>query len=109
MSDLVRRYHSYLHFLANSVSPAQKKNLLMTATPEQVHAICEVCYNVLTECIPCTEAQRDRLLAYEKELVNLAGPHVPFRQKKQILVQHGGGFIQDLLSPLLGGISLLLI
>ena len=81
----------------------------MSATPEQVHAICEVCYNVLTECIPCTEAQRKRLLPYEEELVDLAESHVPFKRKKQILVQHGGGFIQDLLSPLVSGISLLLI
>ena len=29
--------------------------MLVTATPEQVHVIYEVCYNVLTECIPCTK------------------------------------------------------
>ena len=109
MSNLIRRNRSYLHLLANSASPAQKKLLLLTATPEQVHAICEVCYNVLTECIPCTEAQRERLLPYKEELVDLAESHVPFRQKKQILVQHGGSFIQDILNPLLSGLSLFLV
>ena len=74
-----------------------------------MHAICEVCYNVLTECVPCTEAQRDKLMQYKDELVDLAESHVPFRRKIQILVQHGGGFIQDLLSPLVSGIDLLLI
>ena len=55
------------------------------------------------ECIPCTEALRDRLSTYEKELVDLTRSRVPFRQKKQILIQYSGGFIQDLLTLLVSG------
>ena len=109
MSELLRRNHGFLHLLNNTPSFHQKKNILMSATPEQVHALCEVCYNVLTGCIPSTEAQRAKLRPYKENLYDLAESRVPFKQKKQILVQHGGGFIQDLLSPLVSGISLLLI
>lgn len=64
---------------------------------------------MLTKRIPSTEAQRDRLQPYKNELINLASSRVPFKQKQQILVQQGAGFIQDLLSPLLSGISWFLL
>ena len=56
MSQLLCNHFGYLQLL-NSCSPHQRDLLLATATPEQVHALCEVCYNLLKGTIPITEFQ----------------------------------------------------
>ena len=109
MSELLRRNHSYFHLLAHSPLPKQNKFLLMTATPEQVHAICELCYNVLKESVPSSDAQWNRLQPNEDELCNLIDTKVPFKEKKKIINQTGAGFIEDVISPLLSGLSVILL
>ena len=69
----------------------------MTATPQQVHALVQVLYNMLKQYIPFPEDYRQKLLPYKDALNSLAEPNVPFKKKKRILVLEGGGFIQDLL------------
>ena len=108
MSKLIRKNHGYLHVLVHGL-PQQKQALLDTASAEQIHAICEVCYNLLKEVIPSSEEQRSRLCNFKAELLDLASPSVPFKKKKKIISQTGGGFIEDVISPLLGGFSLNLL
>ena len=74
----------------------------MTATPQQVRALVQVLYNVLKQYIPFPEEKRRKLLPYKDALISLAELNVPYKKKKHILVQEGGGFIQDLLPPCLG-------
>ena len=38
-------------------------------------------------------------------LISLAEPNVPYKKKKHILVQEGGGFIQDLLPPVISSLG----
>ena len=84
----------------------------MTATPQQVHALVRVLYNVLKQNIPFPEENRQKLLPYKDALISLAEPeayhlgdkllaepNVLYKKKKYILVQEGNGFIQDLLPP----------
>ena len=108
MSALYRKNHGYLHILCHA-SPHQRQFLLNTATPEQVHAICEVCYNLLRENIPSSSALRLRLGDFKHELIDLANESVPFKEKKKILSQTGGGFIEDALMPLLSGLGMILL
>ena len=108
MSKLIRKNLGYLHFLAHA-PPHQKQALLDTASAEQIHAICEVCHNVLSEVIPSSKERRNRLCNFKAELIDLAAPSVPFKKKKKIISQTGGGFIEDVISPLLSGLSLILL
>ena len=41
--------------------------------------------------------------------MNLALPDVPYKTKKRILVQEGGGFIQDLLAPVVTSLGFLML
>ena len=82
--------------------------LLRTATPQQVHALVQVLYNVLKQLIPFPEQNRQKLLPYKDVLISLAEPNVPHKKKKCILVQEGGGFIQDLLPPVIRSLGFLL-
>ena len=82
----------------------QRQFLLRTATPQQIHALVQVLHNVL---IP--EENRQKLLSYKDALINLALPDVPYKTKKRILVQEGGGFIQDLLAPVVTSLGFLML
>ena len=59
----------------------------------------KVLYNILKEYIPIPEENERKLLSHEDALLNLAETTVPYKTKKRIPVQEGGGFIQDLLVP----------
>ena len=104
MSRLVYDNFGYLFHL-NKCSPHQRTFLLASASPEQVHAICEVCSNLVKGTIPLTPAQNKRLWNHADSIRNLVNPSIPFKTKKQILSQHGGGFMSDVVSPLMSALS----
>ena len=81
----------------------------MTATPQQVHALVQVLYNVLKQYIPFPEENRQKLLPCKDALISLAEPNLPYKKKKHILVQEGGGFIQDLLPPVISSLGFLML
>ncbi|CAH3166089.1 unnamed protein product, partial [Porites lobata] len=98
MSQVVKNNRGFLQFLA--VCPAhQRQFLLRTASPQQLHALVQVLYNILKEYILIPEENKRNVLPYKDALVNLAETNVPYKTKKRILVQEGDGFIQDLLVP----------
>ena len=108
MSHLLRENFGYLCHLTDC-SPYQRKLLLTTATPEQVHAICEVCSNLSRGLIPIKDAHKERLREHVDDIRGLANPAVPFKTKKQILAQRGEGFVSDVMSPLMSTLSLFLL
>ena len=108
MSQVVKNNRGFLQLLAHCPTH-QCEFLLRTATPQQVHALVQVLYNVLKEYIPFPEENRQKLLPYKDALISLAEPHVPYKKKKHILGQEGGGFIQDLLPPVISSLGFLLL
>ena len=96
MSQVVKNNRGFLQFLA--VCPAhQRQFLLRTASPQQLHALVQVLYNILKEYILIPDENKRNVLPYKNALVNLAKTNVPCKTKKRILVQKDDGFIQDLL------------
>ena len=58
-----------------------------------MYALVEIIYNVLTKNMPISEEDRLKLLLNEQNkdaLDKLATGNVPFKTKKQVLVQEGG-------------------
>lgn len=55
----------------------QRKFLLKTATPQQIHALVQIIYNLLTENITISEEGRRKVITYKDALVNLAEPNIP--------------------------------
>ena len=64
-----------------------------------MNALVQIIYNVVTENIP---------LSNEDEW-KLAEANIPFKTKKQVLVQDGGGFIQELLTPFISSLEFLML
>lgn len=108
MSQLLVNNFGYLHLLAHCPDH-QRLFLLSSATPPQVHSLCEVCYNLLRGLIPLSEIQKRQLERHRDLIRNLADSSVPFKRKKQILSQKGSGFVEEIVSPLMSTLSLLLL
>ena len=85
MSRVVNNNHGFLQLLADC--PAhQRQSLLKTATPQQIHALVQVLYNILMGHISIPEEIKRILLAYKDDLLDLARPNVPYKTKKRVLV-----------------------
>ena len=108
MSQVVKNNRGFLQLLADC--PAQQRQFfLRTAPPPQMHALDQVLHNVLKEYIPISEENRKKLLSYKDALINLALPNVPYKTKKRVLVQEGGGFVQDLLVPVITSLGFMML
>ena len=93
MSQVVKKNRGFLQFLA--VSPAHQRQFLSrTASPQQLHALVQVLYNILKEYTLIPEENKRYVLPYKDALVNLAKTNVPYKTKKRILVQEGDGFFK---------------
>ena len=84
MSHIVRNNRGFLQLLAHCPTH-QCEFLLRTATPQQVHALVQVLYNVVKEYIPFPEENRQKLLPYKDALISLAEPNVPCKRKSIFL------------------------
>ena len=108
MSRVVNNNRGFLQLLADC--PAyQRQFLLKTATPQQLHALVQVLYNVFMGHIPIPEENKRILLPYKDALLDLASPNVPYKTKKRVLVQEGSGFIEDVLASVVSSLGSLML
>jgi len=107
MPRVVKNNGGFLELLAN-YSLKQHQFLLMTATPPQMYTLVQVILNVIHENLPFSEEERRKLIQNKDAILNLALPDIPYKTKKQTLVQEGGAFIQDLLTPVLSSLGFLM-
>ena len=92
MSRAVNKNRGFLQLLADC--PAYHRQfLLKTATPQQLHALVQVLYNILIKGhVPIPEENKRIMLPYKDALLDLASPNVPYKTKNRVLVQKGSGF-----------------
>ena len=97
----------FLHLSADC--PDQRQVPLKTATPQQLHALVQVLYNILMEHIPIPTENKRILLPYKDALLNMARPNVPCKTKKRVLVQEGSGFIEGVLASVVSSLGFLML
>ena len=105
---VVKKNLPYLHLLT-CCPEHQRQFLLEKATPEQIHALVQILLNMLHGNIPVSKEVKRSLKRHIDALVSLIESSVPYKTKKQTLAQEGGGFIQDLLIPVLTSIGPLML
>ena len=108
MSRVVKKNLPYFYLLT-CCPEHQRQFLLETATPEQIHALVQILFNMLHGNIPVSKEVKRSLKKHIDALVSLVESSVPYKTKKQTLAQEGGGFIQDLLIPVLTSIGPLML
>ena len=108
MSRVVNNNRGFLQLLADC--PAyQRQFRLKTATPQRLHALDQVLYNMLTGHISIPEENKRILQSYEDALLDLVLPNVPYKTKKRVLVQECCGFIEDLVAPVVSSVGFLML
>ena len=108
MSRVVNNNRGFLQLLAD-YPVHQRQFLLKTATPQQLHVLVQVLYNILEGQTTIPEENKRILLPYKDALLNLARPNVPYKTKKRFLVQEGSGVIEDVLAPVVSSLGFLML
>src|SRR5271170_6642055 len=91
-------------FLVCTTTPCQRKQLIRTATKDQVDCFSEIADNVLKRNVPVTPKQLGELRKHKRVVKILVDRSFPWRKKRQALEQ-SGGFppLLALLVPIIGG------
>ena len=108
ISRVLNSNRGFLQLLADC-PVHQRQFLLKTATPQQLHGLVQVLYNILEGHITIPEENKRILLPYKDVLLNLARPNVSYKTKKRVLVQEGSGVIEDVLAPVLSSLGLVVL
>ena len=99
----MKKHLDFLNFLSKT-HPFQQRALLETAEPDQVCAICECIYNIMHGNIPIPEGIKEVLAPRKQILQDLADTKVPYKIKKEILLQSGGSILGALIPPAISAI-----
>ena len=74
------------------------------AEPDQVRAICECIYNIMHGNIPIPGGIKEELAPRKQMLRDLADAKVPYKIKKELLLQSGGLILGALIPPVISAI-----
>ena len=104
---MTHRMRKNIHLLKalQECSTAEQKQLLKVAKPELVHAICDCIVNVVHGRVPINNYQKGKLRKKLGAVKKLCNNKTPASKKKKILVQHGSGFLQAILGPVVRSIA----
>ena len=104
MTQRVNKNLSLLKTL-HQCSLAEQKNILKSARPELVNAICDCILNILQGNVPISTYHKRKLKAKKDILRKLVHPRKNSSHRKKLLVQHGAGFLTSILGPVLKAIA----
>ena len=104
MSSAVERALPLLQTLMSS-KPILRKAIIEHATPDPIHAVTEIVYNMLKGVIELTPDQKRRLSRHKEEFRALVNKKLSLKKKRKILNQKGTGAALAALIPI--AISLL--
>ena len=100
MTQRIKKNFPMLNALYHCKKAVDRKNILKTANPELIKALCDCVLNVLRCTVPINSHQKKKLRRKKKVLRSLVDPNKSIISKKKLLVQHGGSPL-TLLVPLL--------
>ena len=84
--DRVRRNNIFLQYLVSITSSGQRKSLLETASADQITALAEIAYNILSGVFELTNSELTSLQRYRSVLRKLASKHFRTDEKKTALL-----------------------
>ena len=90
MSSVIERALPLLQTLVSS-KPILRKAIIDHASPDLIHAVTEIVYNMLKGVIELTPEQKRRLTRYKEEFRTLVNKKLSVKKKRKILNQKGTG------------------
>lgn len=100
VSREVRQNVQFLQTILRSRSVKQRRRLIESATRDQLHAILEVCINLLRFRVPVTPQQKKSLLAHADAIRRLSRQR-SVESVRRILLSSSASMLSALLRPLL--------
>jgi len=94
---------AFLQLLATT-NPAQRNQLIRTASQDQLNSVCECAHNILRSNVPLSSDQIRKLRKHRSVVYRIADKRVPLGQKRKILEQNGGA-IAAILIPVISAIA----
>jgi hypothetical protein len=103
----VKENESFLRYL-HSANLRQRKQLLKSASKEEIKTLCECAFNIIKKNVPLSEQHLSELRKPKnRKLVHqLADKSIPLERKHNLVVQSGGfpfALIAPVLASLIGG------
>ena len=99
MTNRVKKHGALLRYLSKA-KPSTCKSIIKTCDKELINVLCECALNVLNGNVRLNPTQRKRLVRYKNGLRAITVKKTALQKKKDLLQK--GGFLQALLSPILG-------
>ena len=99
MSSAVERALPLLQTLMSS-KPILRKAIIDHATPDLIHAVTEIVYNMLKGVIELTPDQKRRLSRHKEDFHALVNKKLSLKKKRKILNQKGTGAALAALIPI---------
>ena len=95
--DRVIKHKEYLSLLGTA-KRKEKRNLLIDfASNADIKAIAEIIFNLLHGTFPLTDREKRTLRRYQQVLRAIAKKSNSYKIKRNLLKQHGGGFLSFLI------------
>jgi len=92
----------FLKIVSKAKTPKRRREILRTATAEQLTSICDCIHNILyNREISLTDKNKRLLRRHKGVLLVLANKKLPKQTRCEILEQQGG-FLPALLAPIIG-------
>ena len=88
--------------------PEKRRDMLENANVGIIKCICTCAKDVLTGEIPINYNEKDTLEKHKDVLRKLSDPSKTTQEKREIIVQNGGGFLLSLIPTVVGAIAALL-
>jgi len=107
MSCCVRRNIQLLHTLSRN-NRTLTKAILKTGNKDLIDAIWECALNVQTGNIKLKKNELTKIKKFKKQVRKLVQTRKGWKQRRNIIIQSGGGFLPALLAPLISIFSGLL-
>ena len=94
---------NYLCLLSNCKNKLRRA-IVTNSTSEQIYSVCECILNVCNGNVKLSKEDFLKLKKYKKYFNKLINKRIGIKEKKKVLVQHGG-FLQFLIPAIISGIS----
>ena len=89
----------------NQCNKPEQKQLLKSIRPTVVNAICDCIHNVLQGKVSISPSQKKTLQSKKNVLRQLVNKKNKAGQRKKLLIQHGAGFLNSILGPVLNTLA----
>jgi|LakMenE18May11ns_1017448.scaffolds.fasta_scaffold9413320_2 hypothetical protein len=102
--DKIKNNLDYLKILSDCTKPMHN-SIITSAKKDLIYTLCECVLNCMNGNINLNETTKGKLCKHKNKLRHLLKKKSTLKEKKKILIQHGGSFLPLILSTILSAFN----